>query len=88
MGGSKTAGAYEDGPSFDVASITPPETGRPVTVPGSVQQSPISSQFAFQCCNLPQLKKIDQFILICNAIFNFEEFKMGFKCQIASQDAN
>ena len=24
---------YEDGPSFDVASITPPETGRPVTVP-------------------------------------------------------
>ena len=34
VGGSKTAGAYEDGPSFDVASITPPETGRPVTVPG------------------------------------------------------
>ena len=35
VGGSKAAAApgYDDGPSFDVASITPPETGRPVTVP-------------------------------------------------------
>ena len=30
---SGAGGGYEEGPSFDVASITPPETGRPVTVP-------------------------------------------------------
>ena len=50
---------------------------------GSVQQSRLSSEFAFQCCNLLQLlntqKKMYQFISICISIFNFEVFKMGFK---------
>ena len=39
--------------------------------PGSVQQSCLSSQFAFQCCNLPQLGKMNHFISICISIFNF-----------------
>ena len=46
---------------------------------GSVQQSRLSSQFAFQHCNLPQLRKMSHFISICIWIFNFDVFKMGIK---------
>ena len=49
---------------------------------GSVQQSSLLSQFAFQCCNFPQLLKTLKnvpFHLILNLNLNFEVFKMGFK---------
>ena len=45
--------------------------------PGSVQQSRLSSQFEFQCCNLLNTQKTGPFYL--NLHFNFEVFKMGFK---------
>ena len=44
---------------------------------GSVQQSRLSSQFEFQCCNLLNTQKTGPFYL--NLHFNFEVFKMGFK---------
>ena len=48
----------------------------------SVQQSRLSSQFAYQCCNLPQLSNTPKNVpfhlnLHCN--LNFDVFKMGFK---------
>ena len=49
---------------------------------GSVQLSRLSSQFAFQCCNLPQqftLRKTYNFISICISNFSFDVFKMGFE---------
>ena len=49
---------------------------------GSVQHSCLSSQFAFQCFNLPQLlntPKMYHFTSISISIFNFDVFKMSFK---------
>ena len=54
----------------------------------SVHQSRLSSQIAFQFCNLPQLRKMNPFISISISIFNSEMFKRGFNFQMANDSAN
>ena len=50
---------------------------------GSVQQSRLSSQFAFQPRNFSQLFNTQKNVPFCISIFNLEVYKMGFKSGMA-----